>query len=207
MTRECIFCSQEVSIDDTRCPNCGNFISSEPTVPTENSRTESVVKWYVRCPIDGYEIVVEGPDSRIDYCPICVDEFDRTEISHERPYSVTLDASAPAHFSDEAVEDEFLPECILTDISTDEKITIKKSGVIGRICGNIAPEIFKRETVGDPQCRIILEERKWFVEHLGRTNPTKVNGSELSRRIRMPLCDGDYLTVADLIFEVRIPAG
>lgn len=211
MLRECHLCGEEITNNTSLCPNCGATLNAEPDVISAYA-TATAFEWRVRCPFDGHEIVVDGPNSRVASCPACLDEMDSKEISHVHPIRVALEsadltpACAEVETEVNASNCQAVPVIILTDLISNERININNSGVIGRI-GNVAPEVFsKSKYVSEMHCRVILEDRTWLVEHIGQNNPTKVNGVAISRKVRVPLRDGDYLTLANLIYEVKIPA-
>ena len=92
----------------------------------------------------------------------------------------------------------------LYEIRKKKEISIACDGIIGR-SGDIEEAFFAAdEYVSDVHCRVFFEGGRWKVEHLGHTNPTSINGTELEHNLPMVLRSGDRLKIADLFFKVTL---
>jgi len=95
------------------------------------------------------------------------------------------------------------PVLQMSDLKTGKVINIKENCIIGR-SGNAEPEYFAGNMyVSEYHCKVVLENNQFKIEHLPTAkNPTKLNGEPLSKGIHMVLRDGDYLKIADMMFEI-----
>ena len=160
--------------------------------------------WRVRCPVDGHEYEVEDESVKIDFCAFCEDEVDKYEIANCRPYRI-MTGQESAEESDRSEESFGKPMLLMTDMKSDKKIMVDGCGVIGRN-GDIEADYFSEDAyVSEYHCRVTLEDGEYKIEHLPTaTNPTKINNSTLSKGVRNAIRDGDYLVIADKLFEISI---
>jgi hypothetical protein len=89
-------------------------------------------------------------------------------------------------------------------LTSDEFFTIgfdKKGGILGRTTGVTVPD----NTISRTHCKLSRIKNRWFVQDLGSTNGTYVNGSQIRRTMtRYGLVDGDVLKVGSFCFYVSI---
>ena len=112
--------------------------------------------------------------------------------------SFTMETSAESQ-----TESAARPVLILTDRKSGKIISISDSCLIGRE-GDVEADFFARDMyISRNHCRVILEDSVYKIEHIGK-NPTKINNVELVKGIHSIIRDGDYLTIADKIFDVSI---
>jgi transcription elongation factor Elf1 len=93
----------------------------------------------------------------------------------------------------------------MVDLKSGKVIKISGNCIIGR-SGNIETEFFAEDMyISEYHCKIVLENGKYKIEHLPTAkNPTKINNVALSKGISSIIRDGDYLTIADKMFEISL---
>ena len=98
-----------------------------------------------------------------------------------------------------------LPTLLMIDKSTGKEIKINGCRTIGRL-GNIEPEYFANyEQISRYHCEVILENSIYKVKNLPTAkNPTLINGIELPKGMTRIIRHGDYITLADKMFEILI---
>jgi hypothetical protein len=204
MNKECPLCGEENAISAIECEDCGNLFSDAQ--PSENKNPASPqYAWKIRCP-DGHEYDVDDENSRIQVCALCEDEVDKHEIAKCRPFRVVVNPTGAGDVDDaERVPTPTVSVLVLSEIKTGKQIRIEKNGVIGRL-GDIEQDYFSQNMrVSEHHCRVLFESGEFKIERLptGR-NTTKINDIELSKGIRNIIRNGDYFTLADLMFEIAI---
>jgi predicted nucleic-acid-binding Zn-ribbon protein len=108
----------------------------------------------------------------------------------------------------EVATEKSIPSILqMTDLKSGKVITINGNCTIGR-SGNVEIEFFAEDMyISEYHCKIILENGVYKIEHLPTAkNPTKINDVSLSKGISSIIRDGDYLTIADKMFEISICA-
>jgi hypothetical protein len=106
----------------------------------------------------------------------------------------------------EAVNKEYISSSLqMTDLKSCKVIKITGNCTIGR-SGNIETEFFAEDMyISEYHCKIVLENGEFKIEHLPTAkNPTKINDVALSKGISRIIRDGDYLTIADKMFQISI---
>lgn len=190
MAKECLMCGEDNLDNAMVCHNCGSKLPDDPDISLNN------VSWVITCPKCGKTYTVSGPNSRINSCDFCHDEYDKLEIANSVPVQVITEENG-----NDFQESTCL---VLAEIRHKETIRIQDSGIIGRM-GDISTEFFATDFfVSEEHCKILRCENTWQVEHLGHTNPTSLNGIKLQRNVPMTMRDGDRLRIADLVFKVTI---
>ena len=200
MNKECPLCGEENAIAAVVCEDCGTPFAVDQPSGDDNAKTTQFI-WKIRCP-DGHEYDVEGEDSRIQVCELCEDEIDKYEIASCRPFRVSISKEMP---NDERTPIPSVSVLILSEIKSGKQIRVVKNGIIGRL-GDIEPEYFSQNMfVSEYHCKIISDNGEYKIERLptGR-NTTKINDIELSKGIRNIVRNGDYFTLADLMFEITL---
>jgi len=111
-------------------------------------------------------------------------------------------AETPAGLEKEPVPASVL---IMTDRKSGKIISISDSCLIGRE-GDVEAEFFAEDMrISRNHCKVIFENGEYKIEHLPTAkNPTKINNVSLSRGVRSTIRNGDYLTIADKIFEISL---
>jgi len=106
-----------------------------------------------------------------------------------------------------SVEKSSTPVLVLTDMDkkSDKVIRIDRSCTIGRK-GEVETDFFAEDMyVSEYHCKIILKDDGFMIEHLPTAkNLTKINGTTLSKGMGLSIRDGEYLTIADKVFEISI---
>jgi hypothetical protein len=94
-----------------------------------------------------------------------------------------------------------VPANVLVHVEGKEKpraLRLAANTVIGRAMGC---ELRLEDTyVSQEHARIFAKNGSWYVEDLGSTNGTKLNGQQVQSR---PLSDGDRITVGTTVIEYR----
>jgi len=114
--------------------------------------------------------------------------------------------SCGGSFIDSATEKKMpAPILVMKDKSTGKEIKINGCCIIGRL-GDIEPEYFANyEKISRRHCEIILENGMYKIKNLPTAkNPTLINGKELPKGMSITIRDGEYLTLADKMFEISI---
>lgn len=204
MGKECLSCGEDNLDSAVVCANCGGTLddAADACAPEEN---RSECTWKIRCPVCGHEYIVADGYARIDRCAYCEDEIDKEAIVNVRPAQFRGETD-PVRTDGQMVQtsQKTRPVLVLTELKSGKAVRAADSGVIGR-SGNIEPEFFADDLyISEYHCRAILENNEWKIEHLSTMNPTKVNGIKMSPNVRNVVRTGDYLTIADKLFEVVI---
>ena len=94
---------------------------------------------------------------------------------------------------------------LMKDLKSGKAITINGDCTIGR-SGNIETDFFAEDMyISEYHCKVTLENSEFKIEHLPTAkNPTKLNNIILSKGIRNVMRNGDYLTIADKMFEISL---
>lgn len=192
MSIECRYCGEDNPDGASVCSNCGAELAA-------GLLAQATEVWTITCPCCGRRYEVADENSRIDVCESCEDEFDRQEISKVRPEKCvtgkdTREETAPANVS----------KLVLYEMRSKKRIEISQGGLIGRK-GTIEQDFFAQDSyVSEAHCEVNFSEGQWRIEHVGHTNPTKINGAKLPNGIPSVIRDNDRLNIADLYFKVNV---
>jgi pSer/pThr/pTyr-binding forkhead associated (FHA) protein len=81
---------------------------------------------------------------------------------------------------------------------------------IGRAFKNVAPDIDlgpyggSKAGVSRQHSRLLLKDRQWFVEDLGSTNGTFVNGIKIAANQPVSFKDGDLIRCGQIELELKV---
>ena len=89
-----------------------------------------------------------------------------------------------------------MPKLVITEDGGTREVTLKSGDTIGRVADNAVQLAVKEAS--RKHCSLFKDGNAWFVEDLGSSNGTKVNGRKVSR---FELQDGDVITVG--LVEMR----
>ena len=105
---------------------------------------------------------------------------------------------------------QYKSKLILSDLETEESITISHEGIVGRL-GDFNVEYFKRfPFIARVHCKIEYDEsyNQWYVRHLNARGTKKVttmvNGMNLSTNDIHPLGNRDIICLTKRLFSVCV---
>lgn len=194
MSKVCKYCGEINPDDAARCLVC------EMAFPKESDA--EAAQWYVICPCCGKRFPARGETDRVMECDNCGDEMDRIEIARVVPVKVTV-GREPACRQTEKTSGT--PVLVLTELRKKKRIEIDREVIIDREASDIEPEFFREDRfVSSPHCRITCEGGEWKIEDMGSLNKTAVNKVEIPPFFPTNIHDGNYIRIADLLFQAGI---
>lgn len=185
MAKECIRCGEVNKDDAEKCSQCNATLIREDR--PEN--ISSVMVFTIACPECNKQYYLCDETGKIPECTFCKDKSEEIDICNIKPEKKYL-------------MDEYLE---LFDVKFRKKFIVTIcGGLIGRQ-GNLYPDYFaKNEYISGLHCNISFKDEVWKIEHLSRTNETKLNGQSLANNVSIKLNNKDSIHMADLLFKVKI---
>lgn len=196
---------------------CGNDISLAGFIElTPNEETEEIYPWYRCCPSCNAWIGSKAKDTVIREC-ICGDEDIRTlpedsVISREQMLILTGQVTTEKEEKREkiTVPQEEKAETIryveMTNVKDGKIIKIEKGEFIIGGLGEIEGEyFFPLKYVGGKHMYMYVCENHVYIMDNESKNGTRINNRRIVKADgRVEVVEGDRITMADQIFEVRI---